>query len=258
MLADYFGQPNAPYYFLKRTYEATHIAVKLPEIIWAAGEKVPVNVNVMHAPPPAMNGLQATVTIYDDAFKQQWRQARALSLTAGPSVTNESFGEYAIPADYADRFFFVVAELKGTDGKLVSRSVYWPRVLKQMSDAAFREKYRATPQPALTFDQGPWLKPRVAATMTQLQGAILSTKQLSETRGQMRVRIKNTGTIPAFNTQIRLTGVKRAFHATDNFFWLAPGEEHVLELEILWREPRGQKQARLTVEAWNAIATNLN
>ena len=55
MLADYFGQPNAPYYFLKRTYEPTHIAVKLPEIIWAAGEKMPINVAVTHAPPQAMN-----------------------------------------------------------------------------------------------------------------------------------------------------------------------------------------------------------
>ncbi len=47
MLAIYFGQPNAPYYFLKRTYEPTHFAVKLPEIIWAAGEQIPVTLNVL-------------------------------------------------------------------------------------------------------------------------------------------------------------------------------------------------------------------
>jgi beta-mannosidase len=110
----------------------------------------------------------------------------------------------------------------------------------------------------LSLEKGPWLKPRVAATMTQLQGAILTTKQLSTTRGQMRVRVKNVGSVPAFNTQLRLPGVKRAFHAADNYFWLAPGEERVLESQILWREDIPQKTPTLTVEAWNARATKLN
>lgn len=259
MLVDYFGQPNAPYYFLKRTYEPTHVAVKLPEIIWAAGEKVPVNVSVTHAPPRGLNGLSATVTIYDDTFKPQWQQARALTVAAGPSVTAQALGAYTIPADYADRFFFVVAELKDSNGKLLSRAVYWPRVLQQMSDAVFRQKYRAAPpqsrgptHPGLTLDKGPWLKPRVAATTTSLTLKLAAPTAHSQDRSRLQVRIKNTGAIPAFNTQLNLEGTKRAFHATDNFFWLAPGEERLLEVEVLWREPASRAQAVFTVGAWNA------
>jgi beta-mannosidase len=40
MLADGFGQPTAPYYFLKRTYQNTHVALNLAELIWAPGERV--------------------------------------------------------------------------------------------------------------------------------------------------------------------------------------------------------------------------
>jgi beta-mannosidase len=252
MLADYFGQPNAPYYFLKRTYEPTHIAVKLPEIIWAAGERMPIDVRVMHAPPKAMSNVKASVTIYDDAFQQQWRQERAVHVSAGPSVTAQAFGDFTIPTDYVERFVLLVAELRSADDKLLSRSVYWPRVLKQMSDAATREKYRTTPQPALTFAQGPWLKPRVAATTTSLSLQVESQQKLSVTRSRWQVRVKNTGVVPAFNTQLNLKGAKRAFYATDNFFWLAPGEERLLNVEVLWRDRATRAQARLIVSAWNA------
>lgn len=100
-----------------------------------------------------MNKLKAVVTIYDDRFRQQWRQERALALTAGPSVIAQELGDNTIPADYVDRFFFVVAELNGVDGKLLSRSLYWPRSLRQMNDAAFRQTYRATSQAGLTLDK---------------------------------------------------------------------------------------------------------
>ncbi len=252
MLADYFGQPNAPYYFLKRTYEPTHIAVRLPEIIWAAGETAPMTAVVTHAPPRAASGLKAIVTVYDEAFRQRWRQERPVALAGGPSVTTLALGEYAIPSEDVDRFFFVAAELRDRDGALLSRSVYWPRVLRQMSDAAFRQTYRATPQPGLTLDRGPWLKPRVAATTTGLSLRIESRTDRGPAQSRLRVRVRNTGAVPAFNTQLDIEGVKRAFHATDNFFWLAPGEERVLEVDVLWREPAPRARARITLRAWNA------
>ena len=72
------------------------------------------------------------------------------------------------------------------------------------------------------------------------------------------MRIKNTGGKPAFNTSLDIEGVKRAFYATDNFFWLAPGEERELQVEVLWRDPGQRAQAVLTVSAWNARAERLS
>jgi beta-mannosidase len=121
-----------------------------------------------------------------------------------------------------------------------------------MNEAAFRQTYRTTPQAGLTLDKGPWLKPSVAATATSLTLKLEANINRSRERSHLQVRVKNTGTVPAFNTQLNIEGTKRAFHVTDNFFWLAPGEERWLELEVLWRDPAQRPQARVTVSAWNA------
>src|SRR5262245_13408117 len=55
-----------------------------------------------------------------------------------------------------------------------------------------------------------------------------------------------------YYTQLNIQGVKRVFHATDNFFWISPGEEREIELEVLWREQIRGEAARLTARAWNS------
>lgn len=254
MLVDGFGQPTAPYYFLKRTYEPTHVLVKLPELIWAKGEQLPLAVHVTHAPATARKNLKASVEIFDAAFTSLWRKTQPVNLLPGPSVAALDFGSFTISDSLNDKFFFVVGELRGAGHQLVSRSVYWPRCLSRMSDDAFRNKYRATPQPALTLDNGPWLKPQTALQPTTLAASLLSQTRLDRSRSQLRVRVKNTGTKPAFNTRLDIEGAKRAFYATDNFFWLAPGEERDLQIEVLWRDPSQQAQPTLSVSAWNSGA----
>ncbi|MCX6910519.1 MAG: beta-mannosidase, partial [Verrucomicrobia bacterium] len=253
-----FGQPTAPYYFLKRTYEPTHVLVKLPELMWAKGERVPLAVHATHAPAAARKGLKASVEIFDAGFASLWRKTQPVSLQPGPSVATLDFGSFTIPDSLNDKFFFIVAELRAGGGQLVSRSVYWLRCLSRMSDEAFRSKYRATPQPALAFDNGPWLKPQTASQPTSLTASLVEQKPLAANRSQLRVRVKNTGSKPAFNTRLDIEGAKRAFYATDNFFWLAPGEERELQVEVLWRDPGQRAQATLTVSAWNAEAKRLS
>ena len=246
MLVDGFGQPTAPYYFLKRTYEPTHLLVRLAQLMWAKGETVPIQCQVTHAGGEARADLQATVEVFDPAFVSVWKKSQPVSLKPGPSVAEQDFGGFAIPDSFDNRFFFVVAELRQTNGKVLSRSVYWPRCLSQMSDAGFREKYRASPQPGLMLDKGPWLKPQAGSQPTKLS--------LSASRQGKRlvVRIRNTGGKPAFLTRLDVEGAKRLFYATDNFFWLAPGEERELDVEISWREPSARTGAMLAVSAWNA------
>ena len=73
----------------------------------------------------------------------------------------------------------------------------------------------------------------------------------------MRVHIKNTGGKPAFNTRIDIEDAKRLFCASDNFFWLPPGEEKEIALEVVWREPARRDAATVVVGAWNAPAKRL-
>ncbi len=252
MLVDGFGHPTAPYYFLKRTYEPAHVLVKLPQLMWAKGERFPIDVRVVHAPREAREGLRASVEIFDGGFVSRWRKGQPVALAPGPSVAAFDFGSFAIPDDFEEKFFFVVAELRDGGEGLISRSVYWPRCLARMSDGAFREKYRATPQPGLTFDKGPWLKPQAASKPTALEASLVARDRIAGDRSRLRVHIKNSGDTPAFNTTVDVGGARRAFYATDNFFWLGPGEERELQIDILWREPGHRGGAEVAVGAWNA------
>jgi beta-mannosidase len=215
---------------------------------------VPISITVVHAPFTALNNLTGSVEIFDDRFQPLWRQQRQIGVTPGPSVTRRELGEFSIPQEFRDKYFFVVAELKSADGKLLSRSVYCPRSLKMMEDPAFRQKYRATPQPSLHFDHGPWLRKQVEAVPTSLALEVVSQKDVGENRSHAEVRLRNTGSCTAFFTHINIEGTKRAFYGSDNFFWLPAGEERRLEFEVLWRDPATRNKAVWTVRAWNANA----
>jgi beta-mannosidase len=254
MYLDWFGEATPNYYFLKRTYEPTHVLVRLPQLIWAKGEKLPITISVVQAPANPVSGLTASVEILDEHFERLWRQERPLAITPGPSVTDRKLGEFTIPDSLEDKFFFVLAELKEGNGKVISRSVYWPRCLKLMEDPGFRNKYRESPQPSLIFDRGPWLRQQVKSSpdRTSLELDLLSSEEVEQNWSRLKVRVRNTGPKPAFLTQIDVEGTKRASFGTDNFFWLASKEERVLEFDVLWRDPQTRDEAILTIAAWNA------
>ncbi len=252
MFIDGLDQPTASFYTLKRTYEPTHIVVRLPALLWAKGEKLPVSISVVHAPPTALAALTVSVEILDPQFHPLWSEKRQMDVPPGPSAKGLEMGEFTIPDSLEDKFFFVVAEARRTNGSLVSRSVYWPRCLKLMNDADFRAKYRRSPQPSLNFEHGPWLRPQVAAARTSLDLRVISRKDLNDSESAVRVRVRNTGASPAFDTHVNIAGTKRAFYGTDNDLWLMPGEERTLEFNILWRDPAARAGALVTAGAWNA------
>jgi hypothetical protein len=81
---------------------------------------------------------------------------------------------------------------------------------------------------------------------------VVSQSDVGENRSRAEVRVRNTGSRPAFFTDINIGGTKRAFYDTDNFFWLPAGEECRLQFEVLWRDPGRRDRAYVTVKAWNA------
>jgi len=253
MFIDGLDQPTSSYYTLKRSYEPTHIVVRLPELVWAKGERVPIAVSVVHAPPTGLGAQAVTVQILDPQFHPLWNQTRQLDVPPGPSAKGLSMGEFTIPDSLEDKFFFVVAEARQADGKMLSRSVYWPRCLKLMNDPGFRAKYRGSPQPSLNFEHGPWLRPQVAAVRTSLDLIVVSRKDISKSESGFRVRVRNTGTNPAFDVHVDIAGTKRAFYGTDNDLWLMAGEERTMDFKVLWRDPATRSSALVTVGAWNAV-----
>jgi beta-mannosidase len=256
-LMDWFGQAAAPYYFLKRTYEPTHVAIDLPRLLWKKGEKIPLNLKITHALPTNLNG-KATVSAYDDGFRKVYEKQITVSQKATSQATVASLltgGDFQIPIDYENRFIFLVAEYRDSAGILVSRSFYYPRVLAMMDDPVFYNKYLSEPIDWVPLEKGPFLQPTVAKTTTALSLKVIANHLISNTRSQISVRVVNTGKVPAFMTQIDITGTQRAFIADDSYTWLAAGESRDIVLEVLWREPENKGSARVKVWAWNAPNT---
>lgn len=249
-MMDWFGQAGAPYYFLKRTYEPTHIALDIERLIWAPGETIGLDVQVTNSLFTTNQGYKATVTVLDDSFKQLSKKTLPVNIAGGPSVNRVSFGSFAIPADYKDKYLFILTELRDKAGKLVSSAYYYPRCLKKMEDKAFHDQYVNEPIPWVTLDKGPWLKPTVAKTNTKLSLKVKHNKVITADESEISLLVKNEGITPAFMTKIDISGVKRAFYASDNYVWLQPGETKEITMNVNWRE--GKDKAVLIAQAWNA------
>lgn len=250
-MMDWFGQAAAPYYFLKRTYEPTHIMVDLPRLLWRADETIALDIKVTNAGEKIANAKVA-ITVMDETFRQVWKEEKDLDVQAGTSVSSASLPGYHIPGDYKDKFLFVVAELHDGSGEIVSRSVYSPRVLTLLEDEAFYAKYVSEPVAWVTLDKGPWLKPSVAKSSTSLEVKMQSNQPTKTDQSFITVIVKNTGKLPAFMTRIDIVGTKRVFFASDNYFWLSPGEAREISIHVQWREPANRKLAKLSVSSWNA------
>lgn len=67
----------------------------------------------------------------------------------------------------------------------------------------------------------------------------------------VKIKVEDTGKHPAFMTQLNVKGGKRLFKVSDNFFWMEPGEQKTIILEINWRE-MAPKKAFVTVGSWNS------
>ena len=263
MLVDGFNHPTASYYFLKRTYEPVHIALDLPYLLWAPGEKLAIKTALIHDATPVPKNAKIAVTIYDDDYRQVARKEMSVgTISPGTGVRHDSLGTFTLPETLRNRFFYVVAELKSSTGGVISRSVYWPRCLTALSADSTRKLLREEPatydkigESWLPLPNGPWLKPTAAKVPTTLTMQILSNKTTEANQSQLTVRVKNTGTVPSFMTQLDITGVSRAFYATDNFIWLAPGETKDIAVSVWWRGPK--ESAILTLNAWNAATSSV-
>ena len=250
-IMDYYGQPTAPYYFLKRTYEKTHVLVDLPRMLYAPGDIIPIKVNVLNGVNTKAISGKVSLRILDDKFKEIKSYEQAISVPAGTSVAKTELGEFSIPAEYRSRFFFLVARLLGSDGSEISRSIYWPRTIPQMEDPEYYKKYLESAPEWPTLDKGPWLKPTVAKSKTTLKVSEVT----SPTAGTYCLTVINKGKNPSPMTIIDVDD--RIFTCSDNFFWLEPGESKDITINTTKGSLGENGPFKIIVNSWNAKSTIL-
>jgi len=252
-LCDGLGQPLATYYDVKRAFAPVWPCVVPPYLNYAPGDAVALPTAVLsdfRGPVRPQCRLTARLLAPDLSVRQQWDSTATIDVQPGPARVAGPTLNFQVPQDFARRFFFVIAELADAQGRLLARNVYPLRCPPQLEDAAFRAKYRATPRPGLTLDQGPWLRPQVEQTPTTLACRVLAATRDGERRGRLRVEVRNTGTRPAVMAGVHVAGRVR-YVADDAYFWLEAGESRVLNLRLRL-EPDDKTSAwQVAARAWN-------
>ena len=257
-IVDGLGRPLSIYYDVKRAYGTPWPCAMPPQLNYVPGDEVELPLAVLgEAAQPALKGLRMTVRLMGPDLKerQAWRDLPPFDLAEGAESCKGPSVKFAVPAEFARAFFFVVLDVSDAEGRPRARNVYTFRCPPQLEDAAFRAKYRAKAPQGLLLDKGPWLRPQVQKTPTRLSCRLVSVQRESGSLARMVAEVKNEGARPAVKASVEIPGPVK-WVADDAFFWLDPGETRTVHLRVLTSSGSSATDLRAVARAWNADETN--
>lgn len=251
-LLDYSGQPSAPYYFLKRTYEKNRIMLDLPRLLWKPGEFIPVNAKILNLGQSKSYSAIIRIRIFDQNFREIYRQEKRQFVDSGSNVVEQKFDDFKIPNNIGNNFFFMIAESVDSTGKIISQADYWPRTIRQMEDEKFYSEFVSKPLPWPSLNNGARMKTVVMKNKTKLEISDLILAKFDGVNGEMMCKVKNAGNYPAFMCSVDFENIKRSFYCSDNFFWLSVGESKDIKITFQLREKIKDNLLMFSVKSWNS------
>jgi beta-mannosidase len=265
-LIDGLGEPIIPFYHVKNAYAPVAIQVSLPHLIWGVHEEMTLPLNLINESGEDIPDLTVRLEVYSPALKKVMEKNYAKNISGGTFLTAIDRAVFLIPEDFRDHFFFVRSALYRKD-RLIHQSLYWPKCLSLMDDDAFRKERRSAPRENIVFQNGPWLKDeirqaekavlraacqKIASPSVSADAAVSASAAASASgRHCFSVRLSNDSPHAAFPVSIAVADPGCVHYASDNFFFMAPGETRELRLEIFDRTGE-LSRFRLNIGAWNA------
>lgn len=213
---DWYLNPNAGYYFMKKACEPLHVQFNQDDS----------SVAIINRTQFDANDLTATAKIYSvDGKKIFEKTADIKSIDDMNATVALSLKDVLIqhPA-----FNFIVLSLKNNKGEEVSKNIYW--TAKGNDYRALNKMPRAT-----------------------LQTTIISSS-IQKNEKSISVKIKNTGNRLAFFTRIQLTQNGEELMPgfwSDNYFSLLPGEEETLTVKVPVAEIKNNSPLKIEADGWN-------
>jgi exo-1,4-beta-D-glucosaminidase len=232
-LYDYYLQPAGGYYGTKKANEPVHIS-------YSYDDRGVVAVNSRYVP---INGLTATVHVYDFDLKEKFKHEQKLDLDADSTKAVVTLPEIA--ADAAGLYFL---DLRLTDGsgKNVSSNFYWLSQ-KQPTFDWENTKFVSTP---VTSDENMTALNRLPRVRLQVTAAQDGAK-----RNAVRVTLRNPSKNLAFQVHVGVLNANGDSEILpvlwdDNYFVLMPGEAKAVTARYLSQNPALQG-AHVVVDGWN-------
>jgi hypothetical protein len=198
-LNDWYMQPNAGFYAVRKSCEPVHIQLN----------RDTNTVTVVNRREEALKGAKISAVVYDAALKQVFAKSEDVSLPA-QGVSESS---WSVPEGKAVTFLRL--KLLDADGVLLSDNFYWLSAKDDFSSLG------SLPEPEL----------RVTSTVESFYRAPFSQPSM-----KVRTEVTNTGKTLAFMLRAKLVDVATGLEVlptcwSDNYFTLLPGESRVLEAE---------------------------
>lgn len=257
---DWFGQPQVPYYTLKRAHEPVHVLAKIntnsPKQMFLGNWFSIAPGNDFHASVYALNNgerpvkdAKITATILDPKMQPILRKEWTTDVPAGGYAGKAQEITWSIPADTPKAYYFLELTMQSSKGKQLSQQAYYFRVHTEEASAMTKS--------------GPWLKPQLESVPTSLSAVIKDAHSISATEAQVIVEVTNTGPNPAYPVALNIKPETYSVIWSDNYFWLRPGERKTVQglvrrdmtgLDLMTQHPKKMKTSDMVLEisAWNA------
>jgi exo-1,4-beta-D-glucosaminidase len=240
-LFDYYIRPHAGYFGTKKACEPLHVQYSYDDN----------SIVVVNGAADPVLGLRVTAAVYNLDLTEKFHRELTVDVPADSSLR-----AFSLPKlDGLSATYFLRLRLENAKGELVSRNFYWlstrPDRLDWPRSSGF---YTPLDSPA-DFRELSSLPPAdVRADASFFAGG--SGPNL---RGWAQVRLKNTGTAPAFLLRLKVTRGKGGEEILpvfwqDNYFELFPGETREVNAYF---DPKDFTSATpvLEVSGWNVNRT---
>lgn len=265
-LIDWFGQPQMPFYALQTANRSVHVMADTEFFSWGPGDRFSASIFALSDSDKSLANMQVTARILNRQFECVESQTWQVDIPANGYKSQKRSVSWTIPPGMEECYFFLELTLNDPSGLRVSRRSYSLRVEQMLADPVTRRQWQSVPIEERLCTKGPWLRPQIEGLPTTIEGKAVF-KQTSQKDAEITVDVHNTGTVPAYPVRINILPDVYASIWTDNFLWLAPGEQTsvrgIVQLDMTGLDPvnrpplAGREDIFLRLSAWNAPAMEI-
>ncbi|HKU28610.1 MAG TPA: hypothetical protein VJQ54_24280, partial [Candidatus Sulfotelmatobacter sp.] len=265
-LIDWFGQPQIPFYALQTANRPVHVMADTGFFSWGPGDTFSASVFALNDGDAPLGNMQCTARVFNQQLQRAESQTWKLDIPPNGRKSEARSISWAIPPDMPESYFFLDLTLDDPSGARISRRTYPLCVRQMLGDLVKRKQWQSAPVEEELSTKGPWLRPQIAGLPTSLQGTA-AFGQTSKQEAEITITVRNTGTVPAYPVRIDILPDLYSSVWTDNFLWLAPGEQvslkGIVRLDMTGLDPllkpaiATQGELSVRVSAWNAPAIHL-
>lgn len=228
---DWFLNPNAGYYYVKRACEPLHIQLNANDH----------RISVVNMLSRRFDDLRIRAEVYDFSLKVKWEHESKVSIGG-----NSSEEEISVPSlTGLTPVYFVRLELENSSGKVLSSNLYW-------ESTGNLSGWTSVDDSNVTKIQSHFESPNASplfSDLSKLENTKLNMTYKSSVVGskyRIIIRVKNpTNRLAIMN---RLAIIRKddgeevlPTFWTDNFIWLFPGEEKEVEARFSKEDLKGSE-----------------